>query len=100
MADTHEQNDDLAVHNVVDDSVVADAQPMAVVVPGEFLDIDVLKPRIIPERGEGPQDRKRGRVRHGPEVLDRPLAPPERILHAMLFAGSSSKIAATTSDML
>ncbi len=100
VAHPHDQDDELLVHDFVDDPVIANAQPVAVFVPGELLDVGVRAAWIVAERGQRPQDRQRGWLGHGPQLPDRTLSPPERVLHATPLPGSSSKIAATTSDML
>ena len=58
-----DQDDELTVHDLVDDAVVPDAQPVTVVVPGKFLDIGIRAARILPQRRKRSQDRKRRRVR-------------------------------------
>ena len=100
MPHPHDQDDELTVHDLVDDAVVPDAQPVTVVVSGEFLDIGIRAARIVPQWRKRSQDRKRGWLGDGPQLPDGPLPPPERVLHAAPLPGSSSKIAATTSDML
>ncbi len=100
MPHPHDQDDELSVHDLVDNAVVPDAQPVTVVVSGEFLDVGIRAARIVPQRRKRSQDRKRGWLGDGPQLPDGPLPPPERVLHAAPLPGSSSKIAATTSDML
>lgn len=56
----HEQDDELTVHDLVDDAVVPDAQPVTVVVPGEFLDVGIRAARIVSRGRKRSQDRKRG----------------------------------------
>ena len=51
MADADDQDDELLVGDLVDDPVVADAQPVPVGVAGELLDIGVRSPRILPQGG-------------------------------------------------
>ena len=100
MAYSHDQDEELPVHDFVDDPVVPDAQPVTVVVSGELLDAGIRAARIVPQRRQRPQYRERGWLRDGLELPDGPVPPPERVLHAAPLPGSSSKIAATTSDML
>ena len=49
VTDADDQDDELLVHDLVDDLVPADAQPVPIGVPGQFLDVGVLPPRIVPE---------------------------------------------------
>jgi len=46
MAHPHDQDDELTVHDLVDDAVVPGAQPVTVVLPGEFLDVGIRAPRL------------------------------------------------------
>jgi hypothetical protein len=100
MPNPHDQDDELTVYDLVDDTVVPDAEPVTVVVPGEFLDVGIWATRIVPQRRKRSQNRKCGWLRDGPHLPEGPLSPPERVLHAAPLLGSSSKIAAMTSDML
>ena len=50
MTDTDDQDDELLVGDLVNDPVVADAQPVPVGVTGQLLDVGVLPPRIFSER--------------------------------------------------
>jgi hypothetical protein len=52
VAHPHDQDDELLVHDFVDDPVIANAQPVAVLVPGELLDVGVGAARIVAERGQ------------------------------------------------
>jgi hypothetical protein len=64
--------------------------------------IQIVLPRTVIAqvwRG-GPGQANVGRLISAGRGPDGPLPPPERILHAAPLPGSSSKIAATTSDML
>jgi len=100
VAHPHHQDDELLVRDVVDDPVIAYAQPVAVLVPGELLDVGVRVAWIVAERGQRLQDRHGGWLGNGPQLPDRTLSPSERVLHATPLPVSSSKMAATTSDML
>ena len=60
MSYSHDQDDELPVHDLVEDPVVPDAQPVTVVVPGEFLDVGIRAARIVPQRRKRLQDRKCG----------------------------------------
>jgi hypothetical protein len=57
VAHPHDQDDELLVHDFVDDPVIANAQPVAVFVPGELLDVGVRAALLaLPgplRRGEG-----------------------------------------------
>jgi len=57
MPHPHDQDDELAVLDLVDDAVVPGAQPVTVVVPGEFLDVGIRAARIVPQRRKRSQDR-------------------------------------------
>src|SRR5579859_6301869 len=100
MAHSHDEDDELSVYDLVDDAVVPDAEPVAVVVSGKLPDVGIGAARVVAQRRQRPQDRQRGWLGDGPQLPDGALAPPERVLHAAPLPGSSSKIAATTSDML
>lgn len=100
MAYTHDQDDELAVHDLVDDPVVPDAQTVAVFVPGKPLHVGVGAAWVVAQRCQCPQDRQRCWLGDGPKLPDSPFPPPERVLHAAPLPGPSSKMAATTSDML
>jgi hypothetical protein len=60
MPHPHDQDDELTLHDLVDDAVVPDAQPVTVVVPGKFLDVGIRAARIVPQRRKRLQDRKCG----------------------------------------
>jgi hypothetical protein len=60
MPHPHDQDDELTLYDLVDDAVVPDAQPVTVVVPGEFPDVGIRTARIVPQRRKRLQDRKRG----------------------------------------
>jgi hypothetical protein len=47
MPHPHDQDDELTVHDLVDDAVVPGTQPVTVVVPGEFLDVGIRAARIV-----------------------------------------------------
>jgi hypothetical protein len=51
MAHPHDQDDELPVHDVVNDPVVSNAQPVTVVVSGELPDVGIREPRIVPQPG-------------------------------------------------
>src|ERR1700736_4027566 len=78
MADAHDQDDELLVGDLVDDPVVADAEPVPVGVAGQLLDVGVLPPRIVSKRREGPQDGQRRRLWDGPELAGGAFPPAER----------------------
>jgi len=50
MAYSHDQDDELPVHDFVDDPVAPDAQPVTVVVSGRLLDAGIRAARIVPQR--------------------------------------------------
>jgi hypothetical protein len=50
MAHSHHEDDKLSVHDVVDDPVIPDAQPITVFVAGELLNIGIHTARIVSER--------------------------------------------------
>jgi hypothetical protein len=100
MADTDDQDDELPVHDLVDDPIVPDPQPVPVLVACELLDVGVRAVWVVPQWCQRPQDRECGWLRNGPKLPDGTFTPSEGILHAAPLPGSSSKIAATTSDML
>jgi hypothetical protein len=93
-------DDELLAGDLVDDPVVADAQPVPVRVADELLDVGVRSPRIVPQGCKRPQDGERRRLRDGSKLTDGTFAPAERVLHATLWPVSSPKISATASDML
>jgi len=66
MPHPNDQDQELTVHDLVDDAVVPDAEAVTVVVPGEFPDVGIRTARIVSERRKRSQDRKRGGLGNGP----------------------------------
>jgi len=66
MPDPNDQDHELTVHDLVDDAVVPDAEPVTVVVPGQFPDVGIRAARIVSERRKRSQDRQRGGRGDGP----------------------------------
>lgn len=100
MTNAYNEDDELPFDDLIDDPVVTHTQPVAVRVASQLPHVGVFPPRIIPERSEGAQDRQRRWLRDSAELPDRALPPAERVFHAAPRPVFSSKIAATTSDML
>jgi hypothetical protein len=56
VADADVKDDELLAGDLVDDPVVADAQPVPVRAADELLDVGVRSPRIVPQGCKRPQD--------------------------------------------
>jgi hypothetical protein len=47
MPNSHDQDDELPVHDLVEDPVVSDAQPVTVFVAGELLHVGIEASRVV-----------------------------------------------------
>src|SRR6476620_1444508 len=94
-----DEDDQLAVADLVDDAIDAHAQPVEVVRSTEFLDVGVQTPRVLAERCECGEDAHRRSLRQGTKLPTGRRAEVEAVFHAAL-SRRSSKISATISAML